>query len=131
MILIERAYYKDCTLGRLTVNDFQCFTLELPWINNAKNISCIHEGEYKYTIRDSPSRGRQVVWLKDVYTRTDIQIHPGNFTRQIEGCILVGDSIKFLDSDTVPDVTNSVNTFNKLMSIIKSTSTVFIKGAAK
>jgi len=114
MILIERMYRKNCTLGILTLNNFQCFTLELPDLNNERNVSCIPEGEYNYFFRESNKNG-QVLQLENVPNRTFIQIHKGNFTRQIQGCILVGDGIKFLDDDNTPDITNSATTLNKLL----------------
>jgi len=54
----------------------------------------------------------------DVPGRTHIQIHKGNYTRNTQGCILVGKSITFLDGDKTPDVTDSLNTLNKLLSMI-------------
>jgi len=47
-----------------------------------------------------------------------IEIHAGNYTRQIEGCILVGDSLKYLDGDDVLDVTNSKVTLRKLLNAV-------------
>jgi hypothetical protein len=50
--------------------------------------------------------------------RTNIQVHSGNYTSQIRGCILVGDAVKFLDGDMIPDVTNSKNTLRALLAIL-------------
>ena len=108
---------KDCTLGRLTYGDFQCFTLELPWKDNEQNISCIPEGEYKAVKFLSPSKG-EVMLLQHVPNRTYIEIHAGNYTRQILGCILVGDSIRFLDKDAIPDVANSKVTLDRLLAVL-------------
>lgn len=116
MIVIDRWYQHDCTIGRLVIGDFQCFTLELPNKNNEENISCIPAGEYGYFRRISPNNG-EVLQLQNVPNRTLVQVHAGNYTRQIEGCILVGDSVKWLDADKIPDVTNSVNTLRRLMSL--------------
>ena len=106
----------DCTLGRMSYGDFHCFTLELPWKNNQPSISCIPSGKYRVTKYQSPSKGL-VLLLHNVLDRTYIEIHAGNYTRQIEGCILVGDGIKYMDNDTIPDVTNSKNTLNKLLDL--------------
>ena len=114
MITVDRFYQPDCTLGRLQIDDFQCFTLELPELGNKKNISCIPEGEYEYFFRASPRNGN-VLELKNVTNRTNIQIHSGNFTRQVKGCMLVGSSVKFIDSDSIPDVSNSRDTLSKLI----------------
>lgn len=117
MITINRWYHKDCTLGRLYLGGFQCFTLELPDLGNAQDISCIPEGTYKAFKRQSQKNG-SVIELKSVPNRQFIQIHRGNYTRQIQGCILVGDSIKFLDGDQTPDVTNSGATMDKILSLL-------------
>ena len=131
-IILQRAYYKDCTTGRLSIegNNLFCSTLELPWENNKQRISCIPEGVYPYRIAMSPSRGRNVIWIDKVFQRSAIQIHEGNFTRQIEGCILVGDGIRDINSDNIPDVTNSLAMLTKLMSLISPTGTIEIKTAS-
>ena len=107
----------DCTLGRLSFIDFQCFTLELPWIDNLTNISCIPAGMYRVTKYESPSKG-SVLLLHDIPNRTYVEIHSGNYTSQIDGCILVGDGIKYLNNDTIPDVTNSKKTLRKLLDLV-------------
>lgn len=113
-ILLKRFYDADCVIGRLALDDLQCFTLELPDLENQKNISCIPEGTYNYFFRESPKNGR-ILQLEDVPDRAFIQIHAGNYTRQIEGCILVGEGIKFIDSDHIPDVFNSRAYLNRLL----------------
>lgn len=125
MIELNRWYQDDCTMGRLTIDDFQCFTLELPWLDNEKNKSCVPPGTYEYFLRQSPSNGL-VLELRDVEDRTYVQIHSGNFTYQILGCILVGDSIRWLDSDKIPDVTNSKNTLKKLLAVAGATGHIII-----
>lgn len=113
-IKIETKHYGDCTIGRLTFKQFRCFTLELPWLTNCKSVSCIPSGVYPAVKHKSPKNGDTIL-LQNVTDRTHIQIHAGNYTRQIEGCILVGDSIKYLDADSTPDVTNSKTTLSKLL----------------
>lgn len=102
------------TIGMLEFNDFKCFTLELPWQNNQSGVSCIKAGTYRVIKHNSPANGN-ILWLLNVEDRTHIQIHSGNYTRNVKGCILVGDSIKHLDSDDIPDVTNSKNTLKQLL----------------
>jgi len=65
MITIHRWYNDDCTIGRLHLNGFQCFTLELPDLDNQQDISCIPDGEYKYFYRASQIN-RRVLELEDV-----------------------------------------------------------------
>lgn len=119
MITIKRWYHNDCTIGRLTLSGsaFQCFTLELPWKENERGVSCIPKGKYQAFKRQSPKNG-SVVELLNVSQRSNIQIHAGNYTRQIEGCILVGASVAFLDSDSIPDIANSKVTLDKLLALL-------------
>ena len=117
-VLIERWPQKDCTVGRLSYGDFKCFTLELPDLNNQKDISCIPAGVYFAKKRFSPSKQKTVIEYINVPNRTYIQIHQGNFTRQLLGCQAVGDGIKWFDGDDILDVTNSGTTFEKLMSVL-------------
>ena len=127
-LLIESYHTQDCTLGRIFYGNFQCFTLELPWLGNSRGISAIPAGTYEAFKRESPKNG-SVVELLDVPNRTHIQIHAGNYTRQIEGCILVGDGIKFLDSDNIPDVTNSRHKLTKLLAALPDEFEIEIKRA--
>jgi hypothetical protein len=95
----------------------------LPDLNNQKNISCIPEGIYEYFYRESQKNG-SVIELRNVPDRAFIQVHAGNYTRQIEGCILTGDSVKWLNSDLIPDVTNSKNTLRNLLNRIPREGTI-------
>lgn len=119
MLTIKRWYMNDCTIGRLTLSGsaFQCFTLELPWLENQRGISCVPRGKYKAFKRMSPKNG-SVIEFANVPQRTNIQIHRGNYTRQIEGCVLVGDAVRFLDADSIPDVANSGATMDKLLALL-------------
>lgn len=112
------------TLGILSVGGFECFTLELPWLNNEPNISCIPAGRYLYKKRVSPSRKIEVIELVGVDGRSYIQIHPGNYTRQIKGCILPGLGLKDIDKDGIFDVTNSEAAFNKIMALAPDTGNI-------
>lgn len=80
------------TVGTLIYNKNLTYsTLELPWRNNEKNISCIPPGEYK-TIKQWHSNLGPVIKLLNVPGREDILIHRGNHTSDTIGCILVGTS---------------------------------------
>lgn len=87
-----------CTFGALFAADgtLICYTLEEPWRDNAKGVSCIPAGSYPWFIRVSKKNGGtghravDVPELKDVPNRTNVQIHIGNTLADTEGCILVG-----------------------------------------
>ena len=115
---INRIYQDDCTVGVLNHSSgFRCMTLELPWMDNKPNISCIPHGVYECEKRYSPKNG-DVFQLRNVIDRTYIQCHTGNYTSQIQGCILVGDTIKDINKDGILDVANSKKTHNHLMSLL-------------
>ena len=117
-IEIERAYYDDCTIGRGKYKGFNFCVLELPDLDNQKNISCVPEGIWKAKKRISPGKGYEVIEFIDVPNRTFIQAHYGNYTRQLLGCQLYGDGLKYLDGDDIIDITNSEQTIKKLLAML-------------
>ncbi|MBI4403658.1 MAG: hypothetical protein HY537_05830 [Deltaproteobacteria bacterium] len=64
------------------------YTLERPWIENLKVVSCIPAGRYPAHIRRDHDPWR--IELENTGNRTNIQIHNGTILEHIEGCILVG-----------------------------------------
>ena len=108
---------KTETLGVLHCGEYRCFTLELPWLDNAINISCIPPGVYKWKKRVSPGKGYEVIELIDVPGRSFIQIHLGNYTHQIKGCIIPGLGLRDIDKDGIFDVTHSGPAFNQIMAM--------------
>lgn len=127
-----RQYYSEQTLGTLTVYDedtgkevFKCRTLELPWKNNQRNVSCIPEGHYDVSAHVSPTFGK-CYWIQDVKDRSEVLIHVGNYAgsknpktgkSDIRGCILVGKEFVDLDGDKLADITSSKDTLSKLLAV--------------
>lgn len=70
---------------------FSGVTLELPYLNNKKNISAIPDGLYSASLL-SHSKFGQCIYFHSVIGRSGIFIHKANFVREIEGCIIVGSS---------------------------------------
>ena len=89
-LTIHRTYHEKGTNGLLTVganSEPLCYTIELPWRNNAPYRSCIPEGTYVLRKRYSP-KFRWHIELADVPGRSYILIHPANdATRELKGCI--------------------------------------------
>lgn len=87
-LVLQRAYFKEGTNGTLFSSDeFLCHTIELPWINNKRNISCIPEGEYEVEPRFS-KRFQHHFILKNVKGRSFILFHPANDAlKDLQGCI--------------------------------------------
>ncbi len=93
-ITLKRDYLKDCTVGDLFIdNTFHSATMELPWKDNQRSISCIPEGEYELK-RYRRLSGKMSIEICKVPNRTAILIHAGNDATQDEngadtqGCIL-------------------------------------------
>jgi hypothetical protein len=78
----------DGTLGHWVTGEFQCFTLELPWLNNQQDVSCIPAGIY--AVKWEPEGKHKGYAVEDVPGRSAIEIHIGNTTKDIEGCIALG-----------------------------------------
>ena len=99
------------TLGVLVVdNNIFSYTLELPYRDNQRNVSCIPSGEYDCEYINSPKFG-YVPEVKNVEGRSNILIHTGNTKNDILGCILLGNKVGYLRDDRA--VLESRNAFNK------------------
>ena len=87
-LVLYRAYFPTGTNGTLFRSDrFLCHTIELPWKNNERSISCIPEGCYKIVPRFS-KRFQHHLLLKKVFGRSLILMHPANDAlNELEGCI--------------------------------------------
>jgi len=101
-------------------------SLELPWVNNERRVSCIPEGTYEAIKHKSPKFG-ETLWLQDVPNRSEILIHKGNFHSDILGCILIGTDLKDINNDDFLDVVNSTTAINQLMDYLKDIKSISIK----
>ena len=94
LLLIRDTFSKESTIGELFLNGERiCDTLENPWQDNQRNISCIPEGVYPVRLRlprESATRDYIHLLVKDVKDRDYILIHIGNTAKDTSGCILVG-----------------------------------------
>lgn len=78
------------TLGVLSVDGRPLFvTLEDPWKDNARQVSCIPDGEYTIRRHTSPKFGL-CYSVDNVPNRSHILLHAGNTSDDTQGCILVG-----------------------------------------
>ncbi len=97
--LIRIAQTPDVTFGVLIYNNIPfCLTLERPWLNNQRNISCIPEGFYLCERKQSPKFG-DTFEVKNVRDRSDILFHKGNLSDDTHGCILVGEQYEPLGGE--------------------------------
>lgn len=108
--------------------------MELTWLNNKSQVSCIPEGTYKVVTRTSDKYKRHL-HIQDVKDRSYILIHSGNFAgsknpksgkSDILGCILVGRTHNDLNNDGILDITHSISTMKQLMDMIKDDDKITI-----
>lgn len=87
-LVLQRTYFKEGTNGALfNTNQFVGFTIELPWKENKKQVSCIPEGDYELKPRFSEKFKHHLV-LQNVANRSLILIHPANDAKtELKGCI--------------------------------------------
>lgn len=119
-LLLTRTFQGTNTLGQLEVLNNNglpietYFTLELPWKENQRRISCIPVGTYKIKKHISPKFGK-CFWVLDVPNRSEILIHPANYTRQLLGCIAVGLDHADINKDGELDVISSKKALGELL----------------
>jgi len=94
------------TFGNFKMDDgTQFWSLELPWLNNANDASCIPSGVYQCKWIQSPKHG-ECYQVMNVPGRDMIEIHSANFAgdagkgyiSQLLGCIALGTSIGILNN---------------------------------
>lgn len=92
MLVLKRFWERPdlATPGAIFKDDLIiCGTFERPWLDNAKQISCIPQGQYHCEW----DKERERYWVRNVPERDAIQIHVGNSLADTTGCILTAYSI--------------------------------------
>jgi hypothetical protein len=89
---------------------YRCKCLELPWLGNQHNISCIQSGIYP-VVKYNVAPYLNCFWIKNVPGRDGILIHPGNFATGVKvdtlGCQMAGLSFIDIDGNGTLDVAGS------------------------
>ena len=87
-LILIRTYLLEGTNGKLMVDGkIFCSTIELPWKENQRQISCIPEGRYRIMKRYTPRFGYHIM-ICDVPNRSNILIHAFNDAlAESKGCI--------------------------------------------
>lgn len=105
-VVLERLETGDHgTFGRIVTPCLTLFTGELPWRDNAPNISSIPTGIYKVSMTYSPRFKRLMYLLWNVKGRSGVRIHPANFVGdskkglkcQLNGCVALGEKLGTMD----------------------------------
>ncbi|MGV9003282.1 DUF5675 family protein [Flavobacterium sp.] len=87
-LFLERTYFPDGTNGKLVCEGkLICYTIELPWKNNEKKVSCIPKGKYFIKKRYS-AKFKWHMEVVGVQNRSLILFHPANNALiELNGCI--------------------------------------------
>tara|TARA_R110002020_G_scaffold150_4_gene765 strand:- start:408 stop:899 length:492 start_codon:yes stop_codon:yes gene_type:complete len=98
LLILRDTFTPESTLGELFINGERfCDTLELPYRENRRSVSCIPWGEYDVRMRlprESATRYYLHLLVKEVKDRSHILFHRGNSAKDTRGCILVGQTRK-------------------------------------
>ena len=94
LLILRDTFSDESIIGELFLNGERfCDTLELPFRDNQRSVSCIPTGEYKVRLRlprESATRNYIHLLVQDVPSRDYILFHRGNSAKDTRGCILVG-----------------------------------------
>ncbi len=92
--------FGDLTVGVSWDKAFECYTVERPWIDNERFISCIPCGTYP--LRPCHyNQGDYATWeVCGVLERDEIKIHIGNTIDDLLGCIAPGTGLGWLRGRT-------------------------------
>ena len=123
--LVRTQKLKSHTRGYLLYKDIDLVSLELPWKENQRRISCIPDGIYICVKHTSPTFG-ECIWIQDVPDRSEILIHAGNYTTDTLGCVLVGLDFADLNKDGVHDVIHSKQAMKILLNSVPDKFTLSI-----
>lgn len=115
MTLNRTDFTDQSTIGELTLNnEFLCWMLE-PTCRKQEGVKlAIPAGKYEITTYDSPKNDMVVPLLKEVPGHSFVEIHPGNYPKDTEDCLLPG-LVKATDY-----VGQSRMAFKKIMPIIEA-----------
>lgn len=137
MLTMNTAPALNATTGRMIAATLALFTIELPWEDNKPDVSCVPAGLYDLIPYDSPTHG--ATWrlnnpALNVYGttfvptggRSEIELHSGNWARQLLGCIALGlESAPMFDDVTgivEPAVENSRDAIAELITVLGALS---------
>lgn len=123
-VLTRFAYTPTETQGRLSVNGFECFTIERPWIPHERPggkpfRSCVPDGNYRLVPFTRTNGDRVHALVNDEIpvgtyqgNRYAILIHAGNYVDDVVGCIAPGRKLLMLQGRMM--VTHSNATLTQL-----------------
>ena len=116
--VIRETFTDESTIGKLFINGvFHCFTLE-DKVREKKiqNVTAIPKGRYEVIINFSNRFQQQMPLLLNVPDFEGVRIHWGNYSKDTEGCILLG------TTKGINMIGNSRTAYAKFMSVLNKVS---------
>jgi len=112
--LIRETKTNDSTIGKLYINEiYHCYTLEDKEREvKVQNVTAIPKGKYEVIVNFSNRFQQQMPLLLNVPNFVGVRIHWGNYSKDTEGCILLG------TTKAVNMIGNSRTAYAKFMSVI-------------
>lgn len=120
LVKLLRTYLDTETIGSLWIDGVRrAYTLELPWNENKRSVSCIPEGIYK-VVREATSSGHDYPHFRvlNVPKRSGILWHKITYVKDLRGCIGIVGEFYDLNKDSVPDAIKSGITLQSLYDIL-------------
>ena len=116
--LIRETKTSDSTIGKLYIDEiYHCYTLEDKEREvEVQKVTAIPKGKYEVIVNFSNRFQQQMPLLLNVPNFEGVRIHWGNYSKDTEGCILLG------TSKAVNMIGNSRTAYAKFMSVIKKVS---------
>lgn len=114
VVRLLRTYHGQGTNGEIWVDsEFVCYAIELPWLDNVRNNSCIPVGRYALAKRYS-KKFKWHILVKDVVGRSEILFHPANNAlSELRGCIAPVSQLSGVGKGL-----ESIEAFNKLKEMV-------------
>jgi len=123
-IIHLQSYVPDGTFGVVRINgELVCLSLEPPWRNNQRDISCFPEGQYIARRIKSPRFG-ETFQLIGVPGRDHIEFHIGNTVDDTHGCILLGSYLAMFGNRK--GIARSQRAFDHFMVMLGTADTILV-----
>ena len=119
LILTRFADSPHGVFGKLEGKEIELCTVERPWLDNQRRVSCIPAGAYTLKRCMFNRGGYHTYEVTEVPGRSEIKIHVANTMDDVIGCIGVGQGLGFVDGKWA--VTRSKVAFEALMAVLSDT----------
>jgi len=98
-VLLERfAHTPMGVFGNLSVDGFECYTVERPWLDNKPRESCIPEGVYRLELGMYNHGGYPAYEIMNVPDRSLIKMHIANNINDVIGCVGFGSKLGYYEN---------------------------------